>query len=770
MKKRAWWIALGILLGLPLAAPFLKADRFAPAITTSLERALQRKVEVGEVHMHLLTGPGFTLSDVVIHEDPTVSAEPLAYVTSLVVRLRLWPLLRGSLEVSSLRLEEPSVNLMQTVDGVWNVQALLRSSSQATGVVLPDLEVRSGRLNFKIAGTKSAYYFTNTDLDFSAESGERAFDLWFRGEPARTDRTAQGFGRFSGRGRWLRPEGTEPRLEMDYQLEPSAIEELAKLLASRDLGLHGMVESRGRLAGPLSAIELSGRLDLNDLHYWSQPPRPSQWRLGYKGTWNLTGQKLRVATEAPKDGALPFRAEVELSAYLSTPQWRVELQPEQMPLALAVGWLRPEGDRFKNLRVEGALSGSVRMSQDRAAEGKLTVDSFALVDNGEAVLKSPVIPVELADGKLKMQAPVMEFGTKGVASMEYEWNWRTREAEARLNPKPLSIEQVQMLVAMAGEKPPLLSELRGGRIRGRLLVHRLEDAPPDWTGLFTLSETRVSIPELAEALELQQATVELNGHRLAAKGVKARVGKIGWEGDYRYDPIQARPHHFDVRLGRADAGELERLLAPALQRERGFVARTLQIGEDRVPEWLASRRAEGSVRIESLEMGEQTLANVRTTLRWDASKVGLRDLRFSWNGGEISGELGINLERAEPAYTWQGKATGLNWQGGKVDASWSAEARGLGVDIGRTGTAKGDISGEQVQFGESASRRFGGKFGIRVEGSGPKIDLENIEIEIGGLTWTGKGSTQKDGRLVVDLAGDGREMKLSGPVMPLELR
>ena len=94
----------------------------------------------------------------------------------------------------------------------------------------------------------------------------------------------------------------------------------------------------------------------------------------------------------------------------------------------------------------------------------------------------------------------------------------------------------------------------------------------------------------------------------------------------------------------------------------------------------------------------------------------------------------------------------------------------MGVDIGRTGTAKGDISGEQVQFGESASRRFGGKFGIRVEGSGPKIDLENIEIEIGGLTWTGKGSTQKDGRLVVDLAGDGREMKLSGPVMPLELR
>lgn len=144
MKKRVWLIALGIVIGLPLAAPFWKADRFAPAITTSLERALQRRVEVGEVRLHLLTGPGFTLSDVVIHEDPAVSAEPLAYVTSLVVRLRLWPLLRGGLELSSLRLEEPSVNLMQTAEGVWNVQALLRGSSQATGGVLPDLEVRGG--------------------------------------------------------------------------------------------------------------------------------------------------------------------------------------------------------------------------------------------------------------------------------------------------------------------------------------------------------------------------------------------------------------------------------------------------------------------------------------------------------------------------------------------------------------------------------------------------------------------------------------------------
>lgn len=769
MTKRRLWLGLLTLLVVIVAAPFWKADRFSPALAASLERALQRKVEVGSVRLHLLTGPGFTLSDVVIHEDPSVSAEPLAYVTSLVVRLRIAALLRGALEFSALRLEEPSVNLMQAGNGMWNVEALLRNSSQTTGGDLPDLEVRGGRLNIKIDGTKSVYYFTSTDLDFSAQTGGQSFEIWFRGEPARTDRPAQGFGQLTGRGRWLRPEFGEPKLEIDYRLEPSAVEELTTLVASRDVGLHGMVESRGRLAGPVSAMELTGQLELNDLHYWNQPPRPGKLQVGYKGLWNLSNQEFRVSTEDKAESPLPFRASIQLQSYLSSPRWQVELEPKRLPLALAVGWLRPGGEHFVDLQFEGFITGKVAVAHDRAAGGRLQVEGISLADKGSEFLKAASLAIEIGGGKMHMHVPAIEMGPRGTAALDYEWNWAGREVSGALQAKSVSVEQLNQLAALAVEKPPLVSELKRGQIRGQIRVRRLEEAPPEWNGTFYLSDSVVTVPEFTEPLQVSQASVDLRGERLSARGIKARAGKVEWTGDYQYDPAQLRQHRFNVRVEEVSAAELERLLAPALIRERGFLARTLGMGEGSVPDWLASRRAEGKLSIGRMDVGPEALRDLEAAVRWDASRVTLSKLRFGWGEGEMEGELGIDLQRAKPIYTANGRATGIPWQGGKVDLQWKAESRGMGMEIVRNARVSGVATGEQAQIGDWMARRFRTKFGLRAESGNLLLDLDGIEAETSEGTWIGKGRTQYEGKLVVELTNEDREAKLQGQIFPLEL-
>src|SRR5689334_19540477 len=105
---KSWRAAASVVLllaALAAAAPHFRADGFRPRIQDSLERALGRKVDMGQVRLSLLTGPAFSAERVVIHDHPAIGIEPLAYVNLLTARLSLWSLLRGRVEFSSVMLE-----------------------------------------------------------------------------------------------------------------------------------------------------------------------------------------------------------------------------------------------------------------------------------------------------------------------------------------------------------------------------------------------------------------------------------------------------------------------------------------------------------------------------------------------------------------------------------------------------------------------------------------------------------------------------------------
>src|SRR5215471_16594156 len=286
------WIAAGCALvaAVGIAAPFLRADRYAEQIRTGLETAFGRRVEFGDVRFKLFTGPGFSIGKVVIQEDPAFGREPFAYVESLDARLALSALIVGRVEFASLRLEGARLNLTRMESGAgtaWNFAEHLHRTKFAA---LPALYVRSGRINFKFGDTKSVFYVTDTDLDVSppgALSG--AWRVRFSGQPARTDRPARGFGNFIANGLW-RP---ADQLDLRVQLEPSAMNEMISLVYGRDIGVHGLVSARARLAGPLANLHMNGALNVEDVHRWDLlPQRGTSWPFEFEGRLNLPAERL----------------------------------------------------------------------------------------------------------------------------------------------------------------------------------------------------------------------------------------------------------------------------------------------------------------------------------------------------------------------------------------------------------------------------------------------------------------------------------------------
>src|ERR1019366_3486040 len=122
-------LAVVAILAIGLAVPYIDANGYRERIQNALEQALHRRVTVGKVRFNLLTGPGFTAEDVVIHDDPAIGIEPIAYVGSMAARVRLTTLWTRNLSFSNLRLSEPTVNLSKGGNGWWNFQLLLRDAS-----------------------------------------------------------------------------------------------------------------------------------------------------------------------------------------------------------------------------------------------------------------------------------------------------------------------------------------------------------------------------------------------------------------------------------------------------------------------------------------------------------------------------------------------------------------------------------------------------------------------------------------------------------------
>src|SRR5260370_34797414 len=239
-------------------------------------------------------------------------------------RVQLASLFPGNAAFSSLRLDSPSVNFVKTQSRPWNIQALLDRTANASGAhrhTAPDIQIRDGRLNFKFGDTKSVFYISGADLDiYPNESGDLV--IRFSGAPARTDRGSQAFGQLSARGMLRSGPGGEDQLNMGLRLERTAISEIVRLFNARDMGVHGFAIANARLAGPLSRIEVTGDLNITDIHRWDlMQPKAKGWTLNYRGLLDMRSHNLDVETIAAEGQVPPVSIKLRLAGYLSPPTW-----------------------------------------------------------------------------------------------------------------------------------------------------------------------------------------------------------------------------------------------------------------------------------------------------------------------------------------------------------------------------------------------------------------------------------------------------------------
>jgi hypothetical protein len=759
------WIVVALLVA-GLAAPAITADQYARRLQASLERSLGRRVELQDVHFSLFKGPGFSIGRVVIHEDPSIGIEPVAYIEdpgSMVVAPSIWSLLGGRFTIASISLNEASINLTKTGPaaewGRWNFASLVSPSVMRTA---PAIHVRNGRIHFKFGDTKSVFYLTETDLDLSPTSGGD-WKISLEGQPARTDRPMQGLGSLRLRGRWYASPG---RADMDLAIERTNLGEITALLAGQDAGVHGTLTARVHMAGPMNNLGITGRLDITDVHRWDLMPGNGQgWPLDLSGKLDLIAQNLELHSSTARSAALPLSVHFRASDYLSQPHWGVALYWNHFPVAPILELARHMGAQIPpKLQMAGVMDGAIGYSGQSGLQGGCSFHDAMLSAPDSPPIRFEQAHVIFGGGHARL-SPALVRGENDEARIEADWSLDDAALDLEISTDGMKVPSLRAQVALANV--PGLEQVTAGSWSGGLRFHR-DARESTWTGRIALTDASIPIEGFAHPLVLSKAQVLIDGRRLAVDRMDASLGKLEFTGDYRYEPGTLRPHRLRLRAGSWDAADLEAEFMPTLRRNTNLIARTL--GRPMVTGWMRQRNVDGGVQLDELTLAGARIERLRGRVLWDVGHVELDNLQGAIGQTALSGRLDIDLRGSRPTYRLAGKVKNLAWQSGTIDAEGALESFGAGSQLLTNLSVEGGFSGASLDLGTlGLARTATGAFNLSWSQTGPRLRLSNLSVQTVDETLTGRGATQDDGRLLVLLTNGARETRMTGSLAKLHV-
>src|SRR5258708_16113752 len=179
--------AIALLAVSALALPYLiPAERFRPLLLAQLEKMFARQVELGQVSLRVFPLT-LRMDRLMVAEDPRFKGgQPFAETAEIDVHAALFPLLRGELEITSLRLGKPAIELLQAPDKTWNT-ASLAPRGGGRRLTLSELVIEGGQLALTTAGGSRTVY-PNIDIKLRdiGSQGNKPVHLAARPGPAQS--------------------------------------------------------------------------------------------------------------------------------------------------------------------------------------------------------------------------------------------------------------------------------------------------------------------------------------------------------------------------------------------------------------------------------------------------------------------------------------------------------------------------------------------------------------------------------------------------------
>jgi AsmA-like C-terminal region len=677
-----WFLALLIFLWLAdLGVSLLiRHTRMQRGLTARLEAVFGRSVEVGSYDFSLWGGPTLEAHSVTFGEDPRFGHEYFLRADSLTVRLRWQSFFRGHMELGTIALDSPSLNLVRNSEGDWNVAEWLpKSAGGAPSPSLPvaavrfgRIDVTSGRINFKRGDEKLPFALTNVNGYIEPDRSGR-WTLNLEAVPARAAVLLQQAGTIRVSGH---VGGTSSRLRpavLNLTWNEASLSDLLHLAHGYDFGVRGDLGLVVHAETQGNNWELQGRAELRRLHRWDFAVRPDNPAVNVNAKMILyplaSGLDITEATiEAPHSFARadahfawPSPAETQFAAQnlsVAASPAQFEITQSQLDLGDVLVWIRAF---HSDVAPDVSLRGFASVRAGFSAWPLHLTSATGTVANAELASARLRVPARLSQALFRydhemfsLLPATVSYGSSDGA-MHAEAISGAGQREFPVYHLSGSLTQVRDLVATAGAlgwnisrgwdlAGPVRCDLRWQGARFPWETQPMGSI--EWGG--EAAGSSLLTPFLNQPVKQIRARAELKPGLRHIALTSADAFGARWTGTFdRHD--LATGWQFALSTDALSAADLDRWLNPRWR--QSFLDRMLPFlnsssPANAVPENL---RADGRINIEEFALAPVALHHLQSEVRIGGRHIEVSSARAEFFGGTVEGSLDAQLTAA-PAY------------------------------------------------------------------------------------------------------------------------
>jgi uncharacterized protein involved in outer membrane biogenesis len=780
-----------ILAALILLLYFVRpaADGLRTRIAGAIGSALGRHVEISSVSVRFLPQPGFDLENFVVYDDPAFGGEPVVRAQEVTAALRFTSLLRGRLEISRLSLNEPSLNLVRSLEGRWNFSGLVERAAKVPVAPtsktnreprpgFPYIEASNGRINFKLGQEKKA--FALTDADFSLwQDSENAWSMRLKAQPTRTNSNLTDTGTLRVEGSWQRSSTiAETPLDFRLQWENAQLGQFTRMATGADRGWRGALLLSAALSGTPGKLKVSSDLSIQDFRRFDILSGDAL-RLSAQCTANYDAMAqvvMDLACNAPVgSGAVALAGSIR--GFGAASSYDLSLSANDVPMPSLVSLLeRMKKDIPDDLVSAGKLNAQVSTHaggspNDPIWQGSGTIQGMRLVSpTNTADLVLDRIPFTINRDQRKIDVGPLRVPL-GASSPVNLHGWVTPVAYSLQMQGDTRIKNLLQAARIGGLSYARPNADGAAKVAIQVSGNWSGFGRPDITGHVRLTNVEAQISGVNSPLEIASATVLLQPAEASAQDVTASLGQTTWRGSLSVprhcERLSACLIQFEFQTKELDGDQLAVLFIPGSRKPWYRFLSSPEAGNS----FLANLNASGILRTGRLTIHQVSATQVSSKVEWKNRRLELTDLQGTLLGGNHTGDWSADFSAGTPRYSGHGAVRHASlrqlaqlmhddWVIGTASASYEINASGANATDFLT-SIHGALSVEarestlphvilSANAGPVFAKLFTGKIALR----NGRLDIQEGKLETDSGIYQVSGSALKGQGLNLRLLKD----------------